>query len=110
MSKLQGGPDIGGIRYGPIEAAYDQAGAWLHVVLREGGRRSIGGVCAFLSIERPRVMRLAFGAFELGELKAGAIEEVPPAAWLGSLGGKFGQAHEDRRRQIQGTKPRSASR
>ncbi len=108
LAALQDGIEVSGVHYGPIEAAYDAPKSWLHIVLREGRNRGVAGVCAFLKLDKPRIMRLAFGPFELGGLGAGAIEEVPPPQWRGALGGKFGQTHEDRGRAVQGAKSRSA--
>jgi 23S rRNA pseudouridine2605 synthase len=108
LSKLGDGIEMNGVHYGPIEHAYDKPKAWLHIAMREGRGRGIGGVCSFLELASPKIVRMAFGPFELGELKAGAIEEVPAPSWRGTLGGKFGTKDEDRRRQVQRAPSRSA--
>ena len=71
---------IGGVRYGPIEAGLDVrkgANAWLTVALREGRNREVRRVMAHLGLAVTRLIRVAYGPFQLGNLPRGAVQEVP---------------------------------
>jgi 23S rRNA pseudouridine2605 synthase len=68
------------VRYGPIEAAVDSRkgdNAWLTVSLREGRNREVRRVMAHLGLPVSRLIRTAYGPFQLGTLERGEIEEVP---------------------------------
>jgi 23S rRNA pseudouridine2605 synthase len=74
------GPTIDGVRYGPIEAILDReqgSNAWLTVTLREGKNREIRKVMESLSLTVNRLIRVAYGPFQLGKLPEGAVEEIP---------------------------------
>ena len=69
------------MRYGPIEAAVDARkgdNTWLTVSLREGRNREIRRVMAHLGLPVSRLIRIAYGPFQLGTLERGGIEEIPP--------------------------------
>ena len=71
---------IDGEQYGPIDAGLDSRkgdNAWLSVGLREGRNREIRHVMAHLDCEVSRLIRIAYGPFQLGLLPPGAVEEVP---------------------------------
>ncbi len=76
----KGGFEYEGVRYGPIEAGLDSTkgdNSWLTVSLREGKNREIRRVMTGLNLHVSRLLRLSYGPFSLGELKAGELEEVP---------------------------------
>lgn len=80
LAGLAKGPIIEGIRYGAIDAGLDSKkgdNAWLTVSLREGRNREIRRVMAHLGLTVSRLIRIAYGPFQLGQLPRGAIEEVP---------------------------------
>lgn len=88
LDRLKRGVTVDGIDYGPIEAVLDRAegsNSWLTVTLREGKNREIRRVFESLGHPVSRLIRVAFGPFELGKLAPGAVEEVPPATWRSSL-------------------------
>ncbi len=81
LESLANGVTIEGISYGPIEAVLERqqgANAWIVVSLREGKNREIRRVMQHLQLPVSRLIRLAYGPFQLGSLKGGDIEEVPP--------------------------------
>ncbi len=80
LAALKRGITVGGIRYGPIEAGLDVrkgANAWLSVSLSEGKNREVRRALAHLGLTVIRLIRVAYGPFQLGLLPRGAVEEVP---------------------------------
>ena len=80
LAALAKGPTIEGVKYGPIEAALDRIqgrNAWLTVSLKEGKNREIRKVMEALGLQVNRLIRVAYGPFQLGKLEEGAVEEVP---------------------------------
>ncbi len=81
LKNLARGLVIDGVRYGPIEAGLDSrkgSNAWLTVSIHEGKNREIRRVMASLGLGTTRLIRIAYGPFQLGNLERGAIAEVPP--------------------------------
>jgi 23S rRNA pseudouridine2605 synthase len=69
------------VRYGPIEALLDARkgdNTWLTVALREGRNREIRRVMEHLGLRVSRLIRIAYGPFQLGTLERGAVEEISP--------------------------------
>ncbi len=80
LAALAQGVTVDGVRYGPIEAGLDSRkgdNSWLTVSLREGRNREIRKVMAHLGFRVSRLIRVAYGPFQLGRLPEGAVEEVP---------------------------------
>ena len=101
LAALGQGTTVDGIRYGPIEAHLDRQNrqnAWLTVALAEGRYREVRIVLAHLGLTVSRLIRTAYGPFQLGGLARGEIAEVPPRVLRDQLGGKRGRARADRRR------------
>jgi 23S rRNA pseudouridine2605 synthase len=79
LAGLAKGLTIDGTKYGPIEAGLDSrkgANAWLTVSLREGKNREIRRVMSHLNLGVTRLIRIAYGPFQLGTLPRGAVDEV----------------------------------
>lgn len=79
LAALKGGMTVDGVRYGPITAEVDSSkgsNSWLSVALTEGKNREIRRVMAALGLETTRLIRLAYGPFQLGNLARGAVAEV----------------------------------
>ncbi|MGC8469334.1 MAG: pseudouridine synthase [Acetobacteraceae bacterium] len=80
LAALAGGTMVDGVRYGPITAGLDSRkgeNAWLTLSLAEGRNREVRRVLASLGLVVNRLIRIAYGPFQLGLLEAGAVEEVP---------------------------------
>ncbi len=80
LEPLKRGVTIDGVGYDAIIASVDKqqgSNAWLTVSLREGKNREIRRVMEHLGWPVSRLIRLAYGPFQLGNLKAGAVEPVP---------------------------------
>lgn len=80
LARLVRGIEIEGVQYGPITAGVDARkgeNAWLSVSLREGRNREVRRVMAHLGLAVSRLIRVAYGPFQLGVLPRGAVEEIP---------------------------------
>jgi 23S rRNA pseudouridine2605 synthase len=79
LVRLAEGMVVDGIKFGPIEASVDssqRANTWLSVSLKEGKNREIRRVMDALLLPVTRLIRVAYGPFQLGNLERGAVEEV----------------------------------
>ena len=101
LAALGRGITVDGVRYGPIEAQLDRQNrqnAWLTLALTEGRYREIRIVLAHLGLSVNRLIRTAYGPFQLGGLPRGEIAEIPPRVLREQLGGARRRAGADRRR------------
>ena len=79
LDALRAGITVDGVHYGPIEAALDRVqgtNLWLTFAIREGKHREVRHVLGDLGLVVTRLIRVSFGPLQLGELAAGAVEEV----------------------------------
>lgn len=101
LAALGRGITVDGVRYRPIEARLDrqnQQNAWLTVALTEGRYREVRIVLGHLGLEVSRLIRTAYGPFQLGGLPRGEIAEIEPRVLREQLGTTRRAPGADRRR------------
>lgn len=79
FNKLKKGVTIEGIHYAPIDVKIDSKkgnNTWLTVSLQEGRNREIRRVMEHIHLQVNRLIRIAYGPFQLGTLPKGALDEV----------------------------------
>jgi 23S rRNA pseudouridine2605 synthase len=89
LDRLRDGISIEGVNYGPIEAMLEHeqgSNVWLGFAIREGKNREVRNVLGHLGLQVNRLIRVAFGPFELGDLHEGAVKEVETPALRAALG------------------------
>ncbi len=89
LDALRKGIEVDGVRYGAIEATLDRQqgdNSWITFAMREGKNREIRNVLGALGLKVNRLIRLSYGPFQLGELPAGAVEEIKTRALREQLG------------------------
>lgn len=91
IARLKSGIEVEGITYGEINVTRDEqstggANQWLTIGLREGKNREIRRVLAAVDVEVSRLIRLSYGPFELADLPAGLVQEVPERVLKDQMG------------------------
>lgn len=79
LDRLSGGVTIEGVRYGPIEATLERStgqNSWASVALKEGKNREVRRVFEHFGLRVSRLIRTAYGPFQLGDLREGEAAEV----------------------------------
>jgi 23S rRNA pseudouridine2605 synthase len=79
LDALASGVTLEGVRYGAIEAKLEQrrgANSWIGVALSEGKNREVRRVLEALGLKVNRLIRIAYGPFQLGALEPGKVEEI----------------------------------
>lgn len=92
LEELARGMKVEGIQYGPVNVTVDRvqgANSWVSVSLKEGKNREIRNLFAALEIQVSRLIRVAYGSFQLGNLAPGELEEVPEKMLGEQLGKNF---------------------
>jgi 23S rRNA pseudouridine2605 synthase len=95
LDRLAKGVTIDGMVYGAVEAALDReqgANCWLTMGLREGKNREVKKILEYLGLTVTRLIRISYGPFQLGDLTAGAVEEVKSRVLRDQLGRKLSEA------------------
>ncbi|GAA0623260.1 pseudouridine synthase [Brevundimonas kwangchunensis] len=90
LDKLKDGVTVDGVHYGPMDATLDKAkdktepgergpaNLWISVSITEGKNREVRKVLESIGLTVNRLIRLAYGPFQLGTLPVGSVEEVGP--------------------------------
>ena len=89
LDQLKDGVTVDGVRYGPIEAKLERGGAsnaWITLSLTEGKNREVRRVLDALGLKVNRLIRIAYGPFQLGTMATGAVEEIPRKVLREQLG------------------------
>ena len=96
LDTLKDGVTVDGVNYGPVLATIEKAktnedGAqsanlWISVQISEGKNREVRKVLESIGLTVNRLIRLAYGPFQLGTLPTGAVEEVGPRVIREMLG------------------------
>jgi 23S rRNA pseudouridine2605 synthase len=79
LEELIEGITIDGVRYGAIDANLERrtgTNTWVEMTIREGKNREVRRILEHLGVEVNRLIRTRYGPFVLGDLPAGAVEEV----------------------------------
>jgi 23S rRNA pseudouridine2605 synthase len=84
LAQLERGVKVEGVQYQPIDVMLDSQktegrNRWLTLTLREGKNREIRRIFEQFDLPVSRLIRVGYGAFELGKLKPGEVKEVPKA-------------------------------
>lgn len=91
LTSLEKGVTVSGLKYGPIKAELETtkdrkaSNSWISVSLQEGKNREVRKVMEHLGLSVNRLLRTAYGPFNLGNLPRGGVEEVTRAALRASL-------------------------
>jgi 23S rRNA pseudouridine2605 synthase len=89
LDRLATGITIDGVKYGPVIADLERSKgmySWATVKLKEGKNREVKRVMERLGLKVARLIRTAYGPFQLGQLAEGQIEEIPARLWREKLG------------------------
>lgn len=95
LDRLARGVTVEGMVYGAVEAVLDReqgANSWLTMGLREGKNREVKKILEYLGLTVTRLIRISYGPFQLGDLTAGAVEEVKSRVLRDQLGRKLSAA------------------
>ncbi len=79
LEPLRKGITVDGERFQPMDVTLDRqqgANAWLTIALREGKNREIRRAIEAVNMTVNRLLRVSYGPFQLGNLKAGEVEEL----------------------------------
>lgn len=89
LEPIRKGLTLDGERFQPMEVTLDRhqgANAWLTVALREGKNREVRRAMEAVGLDVNRLIRVSYGPFKLGELRAGQVEELKPRIVRDQLG------------------------
>ena len=89
LDAIKDGVEVEGVRYGPVAAKIDQVqggNTWLTLSITEGKNREVRQVLRHLGLHVNRLIRTAYGPFQLGGLPAGETEAVPTKQLREQLG------------------------
>jgi len=90
LAPLERGVEVDGERFQPMQVSLDRqqgANAWLTIGLREGKNREVRRAMEAVGLTVNRLIRISYGPFQLGDLAAGAVEEVRAKVLKEQIGG-----------------------
>jgi 23S rRNA pseudouridine2605 synthase len=79
LEELIDGISIDGVNYGPIDANLERStgrNQWIEVSITEGKNREVRKVLEHLGLQVSRLIRTAYGPFELEDLPRGRAREI----------------------------------
>jgi 23S rRNA pseudouridine2605 synthase len=79
LDGLSEGVTVEGVAYGPVLAKLDRqqgGNSWITLSITEGKNREVRQIMRHLGLTVNRLIRTAYGPFQLGALKEGEVEEV----------------------------------
>lgn len=79
LDELMDGIEIDGVRYGQIEADLERSSGrnrWIVLTLTEGKNREVRNVLEHLGLQVSRLLRTAYGPFQLADLPRGQAVEI----------------------------------
>ncbi len=92
LDALKDGVEIDGVQYGPVRATLDQTqggNVWITLSINEGKNREVRNLMRHLDLQVNRLIRTAYGPFQLGKLAKDAVEEVSGKQLKEQLGKKI---------------------
>jgi 23S rRNA pseudouridine2605 synthase len=115
LARLKDGITVEGVRYGPIVAEIEPghdggANQWLVLSLAEGKNREVRRVLEALGLTVNRLIRVAYGPYELGALERGDVAELPSPRLTAGGGEKSADAGSvrDIAKPLKAKRPKSA--
>ena len=103
LDKLRNGISVDGINYQPMTVTFDRqqgANAWLTISIREGKNREIRRAMEAINTTVNRLIRVSYGPFQLGNLAAGAVEEIKQRVVREQLGMEKAVEAEPTRKRV----------
>ena len=100
INALADGIKIKTIQYGAIVITIDSSkgsNSWLTVSLREGKNQELRKIFEYLGFPINRLIRTAYGPFQLGKLQKEGVSEIGRGILKDQLGIKFNNAHRRRK-------------
>jgi 23S rRNA pseudouridine2605 synthase len=95
LTALRDGITVDGVRYGSIDATLERpqgSNVWITFAMREGKNREVRNVLGALGLAVNRLIRVAYGPFQLGEIPEGGIFEIPTKHLREQIGASIASA------------------